>query len=193
MPRPVSGNAKTGAERIAAFRARQREAGRVMAYVDAAGTPTAPTLDRRDPAALVQGWEVAIRMLRSIHRAASTWRQREAGLDADGSIIVDRAKYDAACARYPAEIREALDRIAEFDIIRLNRSERPPGRIARWENAISELREQLDYYQSWLENLPEAIRGAGSTLVDKLEAMAEFENAVAELEGADLPQGWGRD
>jgi hypothetical protein len=34
MPRPASGNAKTVAERVAAFRARQREAGRKLIYVD---------------------------------------------------------------------------------------------------------------------------------------------------------------
>ena len=139
----------------------------------------------------MHGWENALRTLRSIHRAASTWWEREGGLDANGEVVVDEAKYHAAHQRYPEETWDTLRRIVEFDLDRLRRSHRQPGRIARWQNAIAELREQLDHYQEWLASLPDGC--AGTPLVEKLEAMAGFEDAVAELESADLPLGWGRD
>ena len=59
--------------------------------------------------------------------------------------------------------------------------------------ALQELQEE---YQDWLDSLPENLEQ--SPLGEKLEAMAdlpvdEIEGALDEIDGADLPLGFGTD
>jgi hypothetical protein len=85
--------------------------------------------------------------------------------------------------------KNKLDRIAYFDAGVF--SARNIGRAARWSAAVGELRQLLDEFAAWRDSLPEQF--AGSPLAGKLEVMADFEGQIEELEGADLPQGFGRD
>ena len=84
--------------------------------------------------------------------------------------------------------------------------------------ALDALREQMDTlvaamatlvevqgeYSDWLDNLPDSLRDSpvgeklqavvGLSLdLDESSSLEEFESAIDEAEGADLPLGWGRD
>ena len=77
------------------------------------------------------------------------------------------------------------------------------SRSARWAEAcaaaaaaLDVLCELRDEYEEWKDNLPENLQG--SALGEKLEEVCGFDlegarDTVAEAEGADLPQGFGRD
>jgi hypothetical protein len=74
-------------------------------------------------------------------------------------------------------------------------------------NALEELHNVQQEYQDWLDNLPENL--ANSALGEKLQAVCDIdieslkddplsdwpslEGTLDEAEGADLPQGFGRD
>lgn len=66
------------------------------------------------------------------------------------------------------------------------------SRPQRWRGAIQELRELLDEYQNWLDNLPEMAQG--TMLEEKLRAVTSLDtNWMYEWEEVDLPIGFGRD
>lgn len=91
---------------------------------------------------------------------------------------------------------------------------RPPSRSKRWEEAASDARAAFDQLQSaletlkdiqsefeeWKDNLPENLQS--SALGEKLETICgleiegkadDLESLIDEIEGADLPLGFGRD
>jgi hypothetical protein len=84
---------------------------------------------------------------------------------------------------------------AALDVVlgRNEYEETPPAdrrsRADRWQNAVAELRELQEEYQSWLDNLPENLQA--SALAEKLEAITGID--LSELENADFPLGFGRD
>ena len=79
--------------------------------------------------------------------------------------------------------------------------------IEELESALGELRSVQEEYEEWNENLPENLHG--SALGEKLEAVVNLEieeaaspirdaieevrGVVEEADGAELPQGFGRD
>ena len=150
----------------------------------ACSPPHWPALDPNNPASLIAHWAAAVKTLQTVHRAYRKWIAKT---EISGSPEAQ------AFNGLDETARDALDQIDKFEIALLNK--RPPvlSRASRWQNAVDELRELLDVYTQWLDNLPGSIRQSGSALVDKLEAMAEFDGAISELEGADPPLGWGRD
>jgi hypothetical protein len=191
MPRKPSGRALTGAQRVAAYRQRQRDAGRTPIWSDSAPSRATAVaagalaaLDPNNPASLIAHWASAVKILRTVHRAGRKWLAK-AGMRG-------APEYQASL-ELGQTVSDELDRINDFEIALFNK--RPPAlsRAARWQNAVDELRALLDEYQQWLDNLPDDIRGSGSALVDKLEAIGELDSPIGELEAADLPQGWGRD
>lgn len=78
------------------------------------------------------------------------------------------------------------------------------SRPKRWQQAInlllnglSEIQSLKDEYSDWLDNLPENLQN--SALYEKLEAIVngqeidDLESNISELEGLELPRGFGRD
>ena len=78
------------------------------------------------------------------------------------------------------------------------------SRPQRWQQAInqvfnglSELQSLKDEYSDWKDNLPENLES--SALYEKLEAIVDgseiddLEQAISEVEGLELPKGFGRD
>ena len=78
------------------------------------------------------------------------------------------------------------------------------SRPQRWQNAInlinngfSELQALRDEYTDWKDNLPENLQS--SALYEKLEAIADgqeiddLEQIISDIEGLELPKGFGRD
>lgn len=78
------------------------------------------------------------------------------------------------------------------------------SRPKRWQQAIdlllnglSEIQSLKDEYSDWLDNLPENLQS--SALYEKLEAIVngqeidDLESNISELEGIELPRGFGRD
>jgi len=78
------------------------------------------------------------------------------------------------------------------------------SRPQRWQNAInlinngfSELQSLRDEYTDWKDNLPENLQS--SALYEKLEAIADgqeiddLEQIISDIEGLELPKGFGRD
>jgi hypothetical protein len=78
------------------------------------------------------------------------------------------------------------------------------SRPKRWQQAIdlllnglSEIQSLKDEYSDWLDNLPENLQS--SALYEKLEAIVngqeidDLESNISELEGLELPKGFGRD
>lgn len=80
---------------------------------------------------------------------------------------------------------------------------RAPSRGARWSDASSrasaaleELKSIRGEFEEWKDNLPESLQS--SPVGDKLETICDIDiqsaiDLVGELEGADLPMGFGRD
>lgn len=90
---------------------------------------------------------------------------------------------------------------------------RPISRPKRWFNAVlaarhalsdvesafEDLKEIQEEYQEWRDNIPEGLEE--SPVVEKLDAVVEIdlemdswvEDTLDELEGVDLPLGFGRD
>ena len=70
---------------------------------------------------------------------------------------------------------------------------RKPGdrrsRAQRWRDAVAELVELQQEYQSWLDSLPESM--AGSATAEALQAVCEID--LSELESIEPPRGYGRD
>jgi len=78
------------------------------------------------------------------------------------------------------------------------------SRPQRWQNAInlinsgfSELQSLKEEYTDWKDNLPENLQS--SALYEKLEAIADgqeiddLEQIISDIEGLELPKGFGRD
>ncbi len=61
----------------------------------------------------------------------------------------------------------------------------------RWADAVGELLDLLDGYQSARDNLPDSL--VQTAYVEKLDAILELRSLVEELEAAELPKGFGRD
>jgi hypothetical protein len=204
MPRKPGGDALTGAERAARYRQRQREAGRVLGWstdqslspppnTAAAGTP----FDPDDPISMLAHWDATIKNLQTVQRAIKRW---VASYEPNSGVVKTdefgkRLEHpiEIAAAKVDERGLEKLERIKSSEPGALARFVRPRSRATRWEGAVQELRALIEEYDQWLENLPDAIRLAGTALVVKLEEMVQFANAIDELEAADLPIGWGRD
>jgi hypothetical protein len=63
------------------------------------------------------------------------------------------------------------------------------SRPERWRDAVAELRELQDDYQTWLDALPENL--VDSKTADASRAICELD--LSDLEGIEPPRGFGRD
>ncbi len=80
---------------------------------------------------------------------------------------------------------------------KLSRAKRFENALGKLSDAYSELNDLKDEYQEWRDNLPENLEN--SPTAEKLDevlncsAFDDIENAQGELEGLELPKGFGRD
>ena len=68
------------------------------------------------------------------------------------------------------------------------RPPRPKPRPARWAAALAELRDLQAEYETWRDNLPEAL--AGSRTAELLDEVCDVDLEAVDVE---LPRGFGRD
>jgi hypothetical protein len=76
-------------------------------------------------------------------------------------------------------------------VIRYRRPKDRRSRPDQWADALNTLRDCLDRYQDWRDNLPASL--ADSALAERLDAVLELRDLVDQLSLADLPRGFGRD
>jgi len=97
------------------------------------------------------------------------------------------AKTNAERQRAYRERRAAGVPVVHYKQPKARRLSRPQ----RWADAVAELSSLLEEYQEWRDSLPENLEG--SALAEKLDAVLGYEGFIQELEGVELPLGFGRD
>jgi hypothetical protein len=71
---------------------------------------------------------------------------------------------------------------------------RPADRRSKpkqWDAAVITLLDLLDWYQGWRDNLPASL--ADSPTADRLDEVLALRDLVEQLQGVELPKGFGRD
>jgi hypothetical protein len=74
------------------------------------------------------------------------------------------------------------------------RYRRPANRRSKpkqWDDAVGTLLDLLDWYQGWRDNLPASL--ADSATADRLDEVLALRDLVEQLQGVELPKGFGRD
>ena len=61
----------------------------------------------------------------------------------------------------------------------------------QWDDAVSTLLDLLDGYQDWRDRLPAGLDG--SVTADRLDEVLRLRDLVEQLQGVELPKGFGRD
>lgn len=61
----------------------------------------------------------------------------------------------------------------------------------QWEDAVEALLGLLDGYQDWRDNLPVGL--ADSPTAQRIDEVLELRDLVEQLQGVELPKGFGRD
>ena len=65
------------------------------------------------------------------------------------------------------------------------------SRLEQWDMAVSTLLNILDRYQDWRDNMPPGL--ADSATAQRIDEVLELRDLVEQLQGVDLPKGFGRD
>ena len=76
-------------------------------------------------------------------------------------------------------------------VLRFRRPADRRSKPRQWEDAVNTLLELLEGYQDWRDNLPPAL--GGSVTAERLDAVLELREQVEQLQGVELPKGFGRD
>ena len=74
------------------------------------------------------------------------------------------------------------------------RYRRPADRRSKpkqWDDAVGTLLDILDHCQDWRDRLPPGL--ADSPTADRLDEMLALRDLVEQLQGVELPKGFGRD
>lgn len=65
------------------------------------------------------------------------------------------------------------------------------SRVQQWNDAVETLLAIIDHCESWRENMPPAL--ADSATAERIEEVLALRDLVEQLQGVDLPKGFGRD
>ncbi len=98
------------------------------------------------------------------------------------------AMSDAERASRYRERRKATDKPV---VVRYRRPADRRSKSQQWEDAVATLLGLLDGYQEWRDNLPAGLDS--SVTADRLNAVLELRDLIEQLEGIELPKGFGRD
>jgi hypothetical protein len=93
---------------------------------------------------------------------------------------------DAERAQRYRERKKAGEKIVQY--------RRPNDRRSKpkqWDDAVGTLLDLLDWYQGWKDNLPPGL--AESPTADRLDEVLALRDLVEQLQGVELPKGFGRD
>jgi hypothetical protein len=90
-------------------------------------------------------------------------------------------------ARY-RERRKASDKPA---VVRYRRPADRRSKAKQWDDAVDTLLTILDRYQEWRDNMPAGV--SDSATAQRLDDVLALRDLVEQLQGVDLPQGFGRD
>lgn len=74
------------------------------------------------------------------------------------------------------------------------RYRRPADRRSKpqqWEDAVQTLLDLLDGYQAWRDNLPPGLED--SATAQRIDDVLALRDLVEQLQGVELPKGFGRD
>ena len=87
--------------------------------------------------------------------------------------------------------RERRKASAKPVVVRYRKPADRRSKPRQWEDAVSTLLDLLDGYQDWRDNLPPGL--AGSAMADRLDEVLRLRDLVEQLQGVELPKGFGRD
>lgn len=95
---------------------------------------------------------------------------------------------DAERARRYRERRKADEKPV---VVRYRRPADRRSNPKLWADAVDTLLGILDDYQQWRDNMPEGV--ASSATADRLDEVLGLRDLVEQLQGVELPRGFGRD
>jgi hypothetical protein len=111
----------------------------------------------------------------------------------DANVTITKRKQVSEAEQKVIDDAETMmNQIGDLSLNWLKKGREPQGRASRaerWQNAVGELQGLIDEYQTWRDSLPENFQG--TALAEKLDAIVGID--LGELDGADLPIGWGSD
>jgi hypothetical protein len=90
-------------------------------------------------------------------------------------------------ARYRAR-RKASEKPV---VVRYRRPADRRSKARQWDDAVSTLLAILDGYQDWRDSLPPGL--ADGATAQRLDDVLELRDLVEQLQGVELPKGFGRD
>jgi hypothetical protein len=90
-------------------------------------------------------------------------------------------------ARY-RERRKASEKPA---VVRYRRPADRRSKAKPWDDAVDTLLAILDGYQEWRDNMPAGV--SDSATAQRLDDVLALRDLAEQLQGVDLPQGFGRD
>jgi hypothetical protein len=90
-------------------------------------------------------------------------------------------------ARY-RERRKASEKPA---VVRYHRPADRRSKAKQWDDAVDTLLAILEGYQEWRDNMPAGV--SDSATAQRLDDVLGLRDLVEQLQGVDLPQGFGRD
>lgn len=76
-------------------------------------------------------------------------------------------------------------------LIRYRRSKDRRTRPQQWSDAVDTLLSILDDYQAWRDSMPAGLEISATT--ERIDAILELRDQVEQLQGVELPRGFGRD
>lgn len=117
-------------------------------------------------------------------------------LDQIKAIIAKATNPTLGVALLTADDLKALHKLLKPKKAKTSRNARWAAAAGEAVAALEELQSIQEEYNEWLGNLPENLQG--SALGEKLDTVCNIDisgalDAAQEADGADLPQGFGRD
>ena len=95
---------------------------------------------------------------------------------------------DAERARLYRERRKASEKPI---VVRYRRPADRRSKPKQWDDAVSTLLDILDGYQTWRDGMPAGV--ADSVTAERLDEVLALRDLVEQLQGVELPKGFGRD
>jgi hypothetical protein len=94
-------------------------------------------------------------------------------------------------AERAARYRERRKAIEKPVVVRYRRPADRRSKAKQWDDAVDALLGILDGYQEWRDNMPGGV--SDSATAQRLDDMLALRDLVEQLQGVDLPMGFGRD
>jgi hypothetical protein len=96
--------------------------------------------------------------------------------------------HDVLCLNSFAERRKASEKPV---VVRYRRLMDRRSKAKQWDDAVDTLLGILDGYQEWRDNMPAGV--SDSATAQRLDDVLALRDLAEQLQGVDLPKGFGRD